>query len=97
MSTGLNHSITTGSFELRCKASHAARDFLLLQTAARAQVIADITRRMGAGMAKYIEKDVETIADYHEYCHYVAGLTGIGLSQASPPSAFFVQHFKHLI
>ena len=38
---------------------------------------------MGAGMAKYIEKDVVTIADYDEYCHYVAGLTGIGLSQVS--------------
>lgn len=47
------------------------------------QVIADITRRMGAGMAKYIQQDVETIADYDEYCHFVAGLVGVGLSQAS--------------
>ena len=47
------------------------------------QVIADITKRMGAGMAKYIEQDVETIADYDEYCHFVAGLVGVGLSQAS--------------
>lgn len=45
------------------------------------QVIADITRRMGAGMAKYIERDVETVQDYDEYCHFVAGLVGIGLSQ----------------
>lgn len=47
------------------------------------QVIADITRRMGAGMAKYIQQDVETIADYDEYCHFVAGLVGVGLSQVS--------------
>lgn len=46
-----------------------------------AQVIADITRRMGDGMAKYIQQDVETIADYDEYCHFVAGLVGVGLSQ----------------
>ncbi|DBA93310.1 hypothetical protein WJX79_008701 [Trebouxia sp. C0005] len=45
------------------------------------KVIADITRRMGAGMAKYIQQDVETIADYDEYCQFVAGLVGIGLSQ----------------
>ena len=50
------------------------------------QVIADITRRMGAGMAKYIQQDVETIADYDEYCQFVAGLVGIGLSQASTPA-----------
>jgi phytoene/squalene synthetase len=36
-------------------------------------VIADITRRMGAGMAEFIHKDVETVADYDLYCHYVAG------------------------
>lgn len=47
------------------------------------QVIADITKRMGAGMAKYIQQDVETVADYDEYCHFVAGLVGVGLSQAS--------------
>ena len=45
------------------------------------QVIADITKRMGTGMAKYIEKDVETVKDYDEYCHFVAGLVGVGLSQ----------------
>ena len=43
-------------------------------------VIADITRRMGAGMAKFIEKEVMDMADFDEYCHYVAGLVGIGLS-----------------
>ncbi len=45
-------------------------------------MIADITRRMGAGMAEFIEKEVESVADYELYCHYVAGLVGVGLSQA---------------
>merc|ERR1719327_878904 len=45
-------------------------------------VIADITRRMGAGMAEFIEKEeVETVAEYDLYCHYVAGLVGVGLSE----------------
>jgi len=43
-------------------------------------VIADITKRMGHGMAKFIEKEVMDMADFDEYCHYVAGLVGIGLS-----------------
>jgi len=43
--------------------------------------IADITKRMGNGMADFAEKvTVETKKDYNLYCHYVAGLVGIGLS-----------------
>ncbi|GMN55766.1 hypothetical protein TIFTF001_024880 [Ficus carica] len=45
------------------------------------EAIEDITNRMGAGMAKFICKEVETIDDYDEYCHYVAGLVGLGLSK----------------
>jgi farnesyl-diphosphate farnesyltransferase len=44
------------------------------------QVIQDITRRMGNGMADYADGKVQTIADYDHYCHYVAGLVGHGLS-----------------
>ncbi len=47
------------------------------------QVIADIAKRMGHGMAEFIESEVLSVADYDRYCHYVAGLVGIGLSQAS--------------
>lgn len=43
-------------------------------------VIADITRRMGHGMADYADMKVKTVADYDHYCHYVAGLVGYGLS-----------------
>lgn len=45
-------------------------------------VIADITQRMGNGMAKFIEShECKTIAEYDEYCYYVAGLVGIGLTR----------------
>ncbi|CAI9769851.1 unnamed protein product [Fraxinus pennsylvanica] len=43
------------------------------------EAIEDITRRMGAGMAKFICNEVETIDDYNEYCYYVSGLVGSGL------------------
>eukprot|EP00899_Mesostigma_viride_P007233 jgi/Mesvir1/16510/Mv10063-RA.1 len=45
------------------------------------KVIADITRRMGEGMAEFIVREVETVEDYDLYCHYVAGLVGLGLSR----------------
>lgn len=44
------------------------------------EVISDICEKMGNGMADMAEKKVHTIADYDLYCHYVAGLVGIGLS-----------------
>jgi farnesyl-diphosphate farnesyltransferase len=54
---------------------------LTLQTNRYQQVIAEITRLMGEGMAEYSTKAVETVHDYDLYCHYVAGLVGIGLSR----------------
>ena len=44
-------------------------------------MIADITKRMGAGMAEYIPKEVLTVDEYDKYCYYVAGLVGVGLSK----------------
>lgn len=68
---------------LRCCGQHALPGMLIHSTSAATgvQVIADITRQMGSGMAKYIEQDVETVAEYDEYCHFVAGVVGIGLQQ----------------
>jgi len=43
-------------------------------------VIEDITKRMGAGMSSFITREVVSLKDWDEYCHYVAGLVGIGLS-----------------
>ncbi|CDR47668.1 CYFA0S36e00188g1_1 [Cyberlindnera fabianii] len=50
-------------------------------------VIRDITKQMGNGMADYIENSdfnqngLQTIGDYDLYCHYVAGLVGDGLTR----------------
>nr|AEX58673.1 squalene synthase [Huperzia serrata] len=59
---------------------HVSTTFLNLDKKFQ-DVIAEITQRMGNGMAKFIVTEVETIEDYNEYCHYVAGLVGIGLSR----------------
>lgn len=44
-------------------------------------VIADICHKMGAGMAEFLEKKVDSQHEWDKYCHYVAGLVGIGLSR----------------
>jgi farnesyl-diphosphate farnesyltransferase len=44
-------------------------------------VIQEITERMGVGMAEFLNKKVDSMADWDRYCHYVAGLVGIGLSK----------------
>lgn len=45
------------------------------------RVIAEMTRRMGAGMAAHIrDVECEMVSDYDAYCHHVAGLVGYGLS-----------------
>nr|ADC32654.1 squalene synthase [Aralia elata] len=59
---------------------HLSNAFLELGSGYQ-EAIEDITMRMGAGMAKFICKEVETVGDYDEYCHYVAGLVGLGLSK----------------
>eukprot|EP00887_Chlorella_sp_A99_P003015 scaffold9.g3015.t1 len=59
-------------------------------------VIADICKRMGNGMADFIPKVVKTAADYDLYCHYVAGLVGIGLSQLFGSSGLESEGFGKL-
>lgn len=58
--------------------------FILLLQVNR-EVIADICKRMGEGMADFSGRDLRegTIdrKDYNLYCHYVAGLVGEGLSK----------------
>lgn len=43
--------------------------------------IRDICKRMGDGMAEFCQRKVVTLEDYNLYCHYVAGLVGIGLTE----------------
>lgn len=57
-------------------------------------IIADITDKMGNGMADYClnaefnEKGVDKIKDYDLYCYYVAGLVGEGLTRMFVESEF---------
>ncbi|KNA05438.1 hypothetical protein SOVF_190310 [Spinacia oleracea] len=44
-------------------------------------VIEDMIKRAGEGMAEYICKEVKTVDEYDEYCRYVAGPIGLGLSK----------------
>lgn len=50
-------------------------------------IIRDITKKMGNGMADYAQNaehnvnGINTVWEYEEYCHYVAGLVGEGLTR----------------
>lgn len=45
-------------------------------------VIKNITHEMAKGMVEFLDKSsMDTTEQYDSYCHYVAGLVGIGLSQ----------------
>jgi len=44
-------------------------------------VIEDIAKQMGNGMAEFLEKKVITMEDYNKYCWYVAGTVGEGCSR----------------
>ena len=72
--------------ELLVKFDVVGREFSTVKDAYK-DIIRDITKRMGNGMADYaknaehLEKGVNTIKDYELYCHYVAGLVGEGLTR----------------
>ena len=51
-------------------------------------VIKEICQRMGEGMAEFTQRDVQSIEDYDDYCHYVAGLVGWGLSKLFAVSGY---------
>lgn len=45
-------------------------------------VIEDITKKMADGMCEFIGTNgIQKLEEYDRYCHYVAGLVGIGLTQ----------------
>lgn len=60
------------------------------------KTIVDITKRMGNGMADFIEgKKVDTLEDYNLYTHYVAGLVGIGLTALFCDSGLEMKLSRH--
>ncbi|KAI8898489.1 isoprenoid synthase domain-containing protein [Globomyces pollinis-pini] len=45
------------------------------------KIIVDIAKQMGHGMAEFVNgKQVNSLEDFNLYCHYVAGLVGLGLT-----------------
>lgn len=59
---------------------HVVKEFKSLKRPYQ-ETIKDICHKMGVGMAEFCQRKVVTLADYNLYCHYVAGLVGIGLSR----------------
>ncbi|CCE62631.1 hypothetical protein TPHA_0C04820 [Tetrapisispora phaffii CBS 4417] len=66
-------------------------------------IIRDSAQKMGTGMSKYlfIESDAKdslnTVKEYNEYCHYVAGVVGEGLSKIFVKLQFNFDNSNHLI
>ncbi|XP_054786740.1 squalene synthase 2-like [Prosopis cineraria] len=60
---------------------HHVRTAFLELNRSHQDVIREVSKQMGAGMAKFICKEIESIEDLNEYAHYVAGLVGLGLSK----------------
>lgn len=50
-------------------------------TAAEKKIIRDVVDEMVIGMIKYLNASIDTMAEYNEYCYYVAGLVGVGLTK----------------
>ena len=68
--------------ELLVQFANVTEEFRKIKPAYR-EIINDIADKMGNGMADYCasEKGVETVEEYDQYCHYVAGLVGNGLTR----------------
>ncbi|EON62412.1 hypothetical protein W97_01634 [Coniosporium apollinis CBS 100218] len=72
--------------ELLVKFHYVVEEFRKIKPEYR-EIIKDITKKMGNGMADYANNaehnvnGVNTIEDYNLYCHYVAGLVGEGLTR----------------
>lgn len=45
------------------------------------KIIQRICKEMGKGMTLLLDRDLRDVEEYDEYCYYVAGLVGIGLSE----------------
>ncbi|EFA80770.1 farnesyl-diphosphate farnesyltransferase [Heterostelium album PN500] len=58
-------------------------------------IIHDITKRMAHGMSEFLQKEVVTLPEWDLYCHYVAGLVGIGLSKIFAASGLESEWFAN--
>ena len=73
-------------------------EFAKLKPAFR-ETISDICKEMGEGMAYYSEatRIVDTLKDFDQYCHYVAGLVGEGLSRLFASSGLEDERYAGLM
>jgi farnesyl-diphosphate farnesyltransferase len=60
---------------------HLVNNALMALPIGYQEVIAEIAQRMGEGMVKYLTAEIDSRDDYNEYCHYTAGLVGLGLTR----------------
>uniref|UniRef100_A0A0A9YPI7 Squalene synthase n=1 Tax=Lygus hesperus TaxID=30085 RepID=A0A0A9YPI7_LYGHE len=56
------------------------------------KVIEDICAAMAQGMCEFLSRPIVTVADYDQYCHYVAGLVGHGLTRLFAQCGFEDPH-----
>eukprot|EP00916_Digyalum_oweni_P003766 GHVL01006706.1.p1 GENE.GHVL01006706.1~~GHVL01006706.1.p1 ORF type:complete len:398 (-),score=73.84 GHVL01006706.1:1237-2430(-) len=77
---------------------HVSRTYQKLKPEYK-DVISGICEKMAFGMSLYLTKEVATVADWDDYCYYVAGLVGVGLSRlfkASGLNDFEVENIEDL-
>lgn len=90
---GWNYSCGEGDEKVLIENFHIVISAFLSLNEKYQEVIKDITQKMGAGMAEFCQRPVVTHKDYDLYCHYVAGLVGIGLSKLFSASGLESQWF----
>lgn len=90
---GWNMTCGTGDYADLMQNYHLVTSVFMELDTEYQRVIEDICRQMGNGMADFIVMDVKTVADYDLYCHYVAGLVGVGLSNLFASSGLESQSF----
>lgn len=56
-------------------------------------IVKDTTKEMAIGMLHFAKQEVYSKNDYNEYCHYVAGIVGQGLSKLFAKSGLESQEF----
>eukprot|EP00762_Andalucia_godoyi_P005047 ANDGO_01470.mRNA.1 Squalene synthase len=89
----------SGDYELLLREYQHVNNVYLRLPATHQVIVKDITEKMGKGMAKFLDpatEGVKTWDDWNEYCHYVAGLVGEGLSRLFAVSGFEDPSFSNL-
>lgn len=65
-------------------------------TSAERKIIRDVTEEMAIGMIKYTNRSIDTLVEYNEYCYYVSGLVGVGLTKLIRSDCVLDDHLQRL-